>query len=178
MISALPDVKRVKLSPKDEFMILACDGIWNSLSSEEVVEFVRTRIQKGEKKMSAICEEVSEEIEQFVFSLQLKKLQVVVYNALSVLIYSIIYFLAIYTFQLFTKCLAPNTCGDGTGCDNMTAVIIQFQPLLLEKFQSSDKCADEIITSKKRQATPITNVELTTSSSKKIKTDDKLNDDE
>lgn len=59
MISALPDIKRVTLSPKDEFMILACDGIWNSLSSEEVVEFVRTRIQKGETKMSAICEEVS-----------------------------------------------------------------------------------------------------------------------
>lgn len=58
MISALPDVKRVSLSPNDEFMILACDGIWNSLSSEEVVEFVRTRIQKGESKMSAICEEV------------------------------------------------------------------------------------------------------------------------
>lgn len=59
MISALPDVKRATLSPKDEFMVLACDGIWNSLSSEEVVEFVRTRIQKGETKMSAICEEVS-----------------------------------------------------------------------------------------------------------------------
>lgn len=59
MISALPDVKRASLSPKDEFMILACDGIWNSLSSEEVVDFVRTRIQKGETKMSAICEEVS-----------------------------------------------------------------------------------------------------------------------
>lgn len=59
MISALPDVKRVSLTPKDEFMILACDGIWNSLSSDEVVEFVRSRIQKGEEKMSAICEEVS-----------------------------------------------------------------------------------------------------------------------
>lgn len=59
MISALPDVKRTTLTPKDEFMILACDGIWNSLSSEEVVDFVRTRIQKGETKMSAICEEVS-----------------------------------------------------------------------------------------------------------------------
>lgn len=60
MISALPDVKRVTLSPKDEFMILACDGIWNSLSSEEVVDFVRKRIQKGETKMSAICEDVSD----------------------------------------------------------------------------------------------------------------------
>lgn len=59
MISAMPDVKRIKINKEDEFMVLACDGIWNSLSSEEVVNFVRTRIQKGETKMSAICEEVS-----------------------------------------------------------------------------------------------------------------------
>ena len=29
-------------------------------------------------------------------------------------------------FQLFDKCLAPDTHGDGTGCDNMTCVIVQF----------------------------------------------------
>lgn len=59
MISAVPDVKHTTIGPKDDFMILACDGIWNSFTSEEVVTFVRERIEKGEKKMSAICEEVS-----------------------------------------------------------------------------------------------------------------------
>lgn len=58
MISAMPDVKRATITEEDEFMILACDGIWNSLTSEEVVEFVRSRILKGETKMSSICEEV------------------------------------------------------------------------------------------------------------------------
>lgn len=29
-------------------------------------------------------------------------------------------------FQLFDACLAPDTDGDGTGCDNMTAVIVRF----------------------------------------------------
>ena len=29
--------------------------------------------------------------------------------------------------QLFDHCLAPDTTGDGTGCDNMTAVIVQFK---------------------------------------------------
>lgn len=28
--------------------------------------------------------------------------------------------------QIFRACLAPNTHGDGTGCDNMTAVIVKF----------------------------------------------------
>lgn len=71
MISALPDVKRTTITDKDEFMILACDGIWNSLSSDEVVDFVRTRIKNGETKMSAICEEVnfrkSNDIKDFWF---------------------------------------------------------------------------------------------------------------
>ena len=31
-------------------------------------------------------------------------------------------------FQLFEHCLAPDTMGDGTGCDNMTAVIVKFRP--------------------------------------------------
>ena len=30
--------------------------------------------------------------------------------------------------QLFEHCLAPDTMGDGTGCDNMTAVIVRFKP--------------------------------------------------
>ena len=28
---------------------------------------------------------------------------------------------------MFENCLAPDTHGDGTGCDNMTAVIIKFK---------------------------------------------------
>ena len=33
-----------------------------------------------------------------------------------------------FLFQLFEHCLAPDTMGDGTGCDNMTAVIVKFKP--------------------------------------------------
>lgn len=57
MISALPDIKKLIITPEDEFMVLACDGIWNYMSSEEVVEFVRCRL-KDNKKLSTICEEV------------------------------------------------------------------------------------------------------------------------
>ena len=28
------------------------------------------------------------------------------------------------SFQMFDHCLAPNTMGDGTGCDNMTCIIV------------------------------------------------------
>ena len=30
--------------------------------------------------------------------------------------------------QLFDYCLAPDTVGDGTGCDNMTAVLVKLRP--------------------------------------------------
>ncbi|XP_062136545.1 probable protein phosphatase CG10417 [Drosophila sulfurigaster albostrigata] len=90
MISALPDVKKLIISPEDEFMVLACDGIWNYMTSEEVVKFVRLRLKDENKKLSQVCEE------------------------------------------LFDNCLAPNTMGDGTGCDNMTAVIVKFQQKLQE----------------------------------------------
>ncbi|KAG8330325.1 Protein phosphatase 1G [Homalodisca vitripennis] len=58
MITALPDIQRLTLDPsRDEFMVLACDGIWNSLSSQEVVDFVRTKLEQNTEKLSQICEE-------------------------------------------------------------------------------------------------------------------------
>ncbi|XP_015524868.1 probable protein phosphatase CG10417 isoform X1 [Neodiprion lecontei] len=86
MISAEPDIKTATIDPEqDEFMVLACDGIWNFMSSQDVVQFVSTRFKQGYETISQICEE------------------------------------------LFDHCLAPNTLGDGTGCDNMTAVIVRFK---------------------------------------------------
>lgn len=59
MISAKPDIRKIVITDEDEFMILACDGIWNFMSSEKVIQFVKERIDKGNLKMSQICEEVS-----------------------------------------------------------------------------------------------------------------------
>lgn len=80
MISALPDVISKDLTPEDSFLVVACDGIWNSLDSQQVVDFVKERLEKGE----------------------------VIKNIVE---------------ALCTECLAENTAGDGTGCDNMTVII-------------------------------------------------------
>ena len=58
MISALPDIQQETLNPNDEFIIVACDGIWNSLTSQQSVDFVKERIDRGDK-ISQICEDVS-----------------------------------------------------------------------------------------------------------------------
>uniref|UniRef100_A0A4W4G607 protein-serine/threonine phosphatase n=1 Tax=Electrophorus electricus TaxID=8005 RepID=A0A4W4G607_ELEEL len=91
MISALPDVKVLTLNEEHEFMVVACDGIWNVMSSQEVVDFVNERLKadSGENRtLSSIIEE------------------------------------------LLDHCLAPDTSGDGTGCDNMTCMIVTFSPHL------------------------------------------------
>lgn len=36
MITANPDLKTLEIADEDEFIVLACDGVWNSLSSQEV----------------------------------------------------------------------------------------------------------------------------------------------
>lgn len=58
MITAFPDITVTELGPTDEFFVMACDGIWNSMESAEVVEFVRTRLHKGGISPEAIMEEV------------------------------------------------------------------------------------------------------------------------
>ncbi len=59
MISPVPDVRTLRIDPStDPFMVLACDGIWNSMTSQEVVDFVGERLAKAPEKLSAICEEV------------------------------------------------------------------------------------------------------------------------
>ena len=41
MITAMPDVRTLQLHPGDEFLILACDGIWEMLTNQEVCIFLR-----------------------------------------------------------------------------------------------------------------------------------------
>nr|XP_015838764.1 PREDICTED: probable protein phosphatase 2C 21 [Tribolium castaneum] len=63
MITALPDIKTLTINPEeDEFMFLACDGIWNAMSNEKVVAFIRPRLQDNTKKLSQICEEMFDHI--------------------------------------------------------------------------------------------------------------------
>jgi len=52
--------RRITLEPDDEFIILGCDGIWDCLTNEKAVEFVRTRI--NDKKLTEIGAEMLDTI--------------------------------------------------------------------------------------------------------------------
>mmetsp|Transcript_113467 Transcript_113467/g.169738 ORF Transcript_113467/g.169738 Transcript_113467/m.169738 type:complete len:526 (-) Transcript_113467:28-1605(-) len=46
MITAEPDIVQITLEPDDEFIILGCDGIWDCLTNETAVKYVRERIDE------------------------------------------------------------------------------------------------------------------------------------
>ncbi|GKC07958.1 probable protein phosphatase 2C 60 [Tanacetum coccineum] len=48
---------RVELCEDDDFLVLACDGIWDCMSSQQLVDFVSEQL-KTESKLSAVCEKV------------------------------------------------------------------------------------------------------------------------
>lgn len=57
IVTALPDVEIKNITRDHEFLIIACDGIWDVLSNEEVVEFIRNRIAQMIPP-EIICEEL------------------------------------------------------------------------------------------------------------------------
>jgi serine/threonine protein phosphatase PrpC len=47
LVSACPEVTSAQLDvSRDEFVVLACDGLWDVMSSEETVAFVRERLKR------------------------------------------------------------------------------------------------------------------------------------
>uniref|UniRef100_A0A182QBY2 protein-serine/threonine phosphatase n=1 Tax=Anopheles farauti TaxID=69004 RepID=A0A182QBY2_9DIPT len=47
MVTAYPDVEEREITESWDFLVLACDGIWDVLSSQAVLEFVQTEIAQG-----------------------------------------------------------------------------------------------------------------------------------
>ncbi|EYE92512.1 PP2C family serine/threonine-protein phosphatase [Aspergillus ruber CBS 135680] len=55
IVTAYPDVTVHELSDDDEFLVIACDGIWDCQSSQQVIEFVRRGIA-AKQDLHRICE--------------------------------------------------------------------------------------------------------------------------
>lgn len=55
-VTALPEVRSATLGGGDEFMVLACDGIWDVMTSQQCVDFVRQRLAAGMPPSDVCCE--------------------------------------------------------------------------------------------------------------------------
>ncbi|CAN4075801.1 unnamed protein product [Withania somnifera] len=57
IVTADPDINIVDLCNDDDFIVLACDGVWDCMSSQQLVDFIHEQL-KSESKLSAVCERV------------------------------------------------------------------------------------------------------------------------
>ncbi|KAJ7600524.1 phosphatase 2C-like domain-containing protein [Mycena floridula] len=57
IITADPDITCHTITEEDEFLVLACDGIWDCLTSQQVVDFIRLEVSEG-KSLTQICEDM------------------------------------------------------------------------------------------------------------------------
>ena len=57
IVTANPEIMQFDITPNHEFIVLACDGIWDVMSNKEVVDFVRQKISQ-QIKPAEICESI------------------------------------------------------------------------------------------------------------------------
>ncbi|KAJ8264761.1 hypothetical protein GJAV_G00154580 [Gymnothorax javanicus] len=57
LVSPEPEVFEIARAPEDEFVVLACDGIWDVMSNEELCEFVRSRLELWDD-LEKVCNSV------------------------------------------------------------------------------------------------------------------------
>lgn len=107
-ISVVPDISVTPIQPEDEFVIIACDGIWDCLKNQNAVDLISAKIAQAEGKdkdgrlppeqISRICEEVCD--------------------------------------QCISQ--DPMSSEGGIGCDNMTLMVVQLNPTLKEAAKNAE----------------------------------------
>ena len=57
-MTAFPDITIVQRSEADEFVILACDGIWDVMTNEQATKQMTSYCEQGEASPRLMCEEM------------------------------------------------------------------------------------------------------------------------
>ncbi|KAF5389196.1 hypothetical protein D9757_003529 [Collybiopsis confluens] len=57
VITSDPEITVHEIDQEDEFLVLACDGIWDCLNSQQVVDFIRWKVAEG-KELGEIGEDM------------------------------------------------------------------------------------------------------------------------
>ena len=60
-VSCVPEIILKKREPNDEMVVLACDGLWDVFSNDEVIENVRQIWNEGERNIQLVAEEMCDQ---------------------------------------------------------------------------------------------------------------------
>jgi protein phosphatase PTC2/3 len=58
IVTANPEIISRTMTDAEEFLVLACDGIWDCMSSQDVIDFVRFQVAITRGDLGRICEQV------------------------------------------------------------------------------------------------------------------------
>lgn len=58
MITAFPDVTIHEMKPEDEFIVIACDGVWDVVSNEDCCKLIREGLHATSDDIGLVCEMV------------------------------------------------------------------------------------------------------------------------
>jgi len=56
LISVVPDIQQRTLKAEDELLVLGCDGIWECLTNQQILEFLHEKLQEGKSPSKAVEE--------------------------------------------------------------------------------------------------------------------------
>lgn len=64
IVTAFPDITIEKIMADTDFIICACDGIWDCMTSQEAVNFVQDKLKKkkGKDSLGALVEDLLDSI--------------------------------------------------------------------------------------------------------------------
>ena len=55
LVIAKPDIRSTSITPNDEFLIIGCDGVWETFSNDQMVQFITSKM-KSDSKLPEIVE--------------------------------------------------------------------------------------------------------------------------
>ena len=118
-VSPIPDILvQSRQNDVDEFVVVACDGIWDVQSNQDCVQEVAQMVMEGETNMGLICEEVRAMILLCNFEGRVGMF----YGFVDRLLLTV-FLLSFFSTQLLDTCLRLGSK------DNMTAIVVQMPGL-------------------------------------------------
>jgi len=61
-ITCVPDVYERDVKPNDQFLVLACDGLWDVMENQEVVDYINKLLSKAKTVTDELLNQISEQL--------------------------------------------------------------------------------------------------------------------